>query len=117
MMPMPSWSDQPANSQYKRQLRALGAATPHWWPGKLIVEVVGGDLDDGSVISHLPVSGHTYLARLPRGQAPAESVAATLADIQRGHFQHEWTDDQWRWILLTRENLTPEDLERIKSSF
>lgn len=114
---MPSWLDQPANSQYKRQLRALGAATPHWWPGEMIVEVVGGDLGSGAVISHLPVSGATYLARLPKDQDPPEGVAATLAEIQSGHFQHEWTDGEWRWILLTREVLTAEDLERIKSSF
>ncbi|WP_145977530.1 hypothetical protein [Rhodococcus sp. BS-15] len=59
-MPMPDWQDQPANREYKRKLRDLQIPIPRWWPGRMNIEIVGGDLETGAVVAHLPVEGNPY---------------------------------------------------------
>lgn len=54
-MSMPDWRDQPANRLYKQALANFEIPLPTWWPGRMNAGIVGGDLETGAVIVHLPI--------------------------------------------------------------
>jgi hypothetical protein len=115
-MSMPSSQDQPANRLYKRKLSELRIPLPRWWPGRLNAEVVGGDLESGAVIVHLPVEGNPYLARIPAIGAPGGNTDTTLAELDHTMTRYEWIDGDWKYIVFSRMHLSYEDLGHIKVS-
>ncbi|MDV8022795.1 hypothetical protein [Rhodococcus sp. IEGM 1330] len=44
-MPIPGWQDQPKDREYNPKLRDLEIPIPRWWPGRMNIEIVGGDLE------------------------------------------------------------------------
>lgn len=115
-MPMPSWQDQPAHREYQQALRDLRIALPRWWPTRVHADVVGGDLDTGAVVLHLPFDGNPYLARLPLRGPSGGNTDTTLAELDRTHTCREWTQDDWRYIVFSRTPLTDTDFRCIRMS-
>lgn len=113
---MPDWQNQPANRLYKRALADMRVALPHWWPTRPHAEVVGGDIDAGAVIMHLPFEGTPYLARLPADGSYPGNTDVTMRDLHERLWSCEWTDGTWRWILLCRREIDSDDLAMIRSS-
>ncbi|SNT40197.1 Barstar (barnase inhibitor) [Rhodococcoides kyotonense] len=113
---MPFSQDQPANRLYKRELADLRVPLPRWWPGRLNAEVVGGDLESGAVIMHLPVGGDPYLARVRADGAPGGNTGTTLAELDRTMTRYEWIEGEWKYIVFCRGQLSYEDLGHIKVS-
>lgn len=115
-MSMPSSQDQPANDDYKRKLAELQLPLPRWWPGRLNAEVVGGDLETGAVIVHLPIEGNPYLARLPAEGEPGGNTTTTMAELDRTLTRYEWIEGDWKYIVFSGEYLSYEDLGHVKVS-
>lgn len=115
-MPMPSWHDQPANREYKRKLAELRMPLPRWWPGRMNAEVVGGDLDTGAVIVHLPFEGNPYLARVPADGPVGGNTASTMSALDRTLTRYEWIEGDWKYIVFSSDYLSCEDLAHIKIS-
>ncbi|MGB2721931.1 MAG: hypothetical protein WBC54_19480 [Rhodococcus sp. (in: high G+C Gram-positive bacteria)] len=115
-MPMPDWQDQPANREYKRKLRDLQIPIPRWWPGRMNIEIVGGDLETGAVVAHLPVEGNPYFARVPAHSPTGGNTDVTLADLDRNHVRTEWVDGDWKYIVFGREELDAVDVGHIRIS-
>ena len=112
----PSSHDGPNHRAGKRALSELHIALPRWWPGRPNTEVVGGDLETGAVIVHLPYEGSPYLARLPLDGSLPGTTATTMAELQRGYMTYEWSDRSWRWILISRTSLTSPEIGAIRES-
>ncbi|MDZ7931379.1 MAG: barstar family protein [Rhodococcus sp. (in: high G+C Gram-positive bacteria)] len=115
-MPMPEWQDQPENREYKRKLRDLQIPIPRWWPGRMNIEIVGGDLETGAVVAHLPVEGNPYFARVPAHGPTGGNTDVTLADLDRNHVRTEWVDGDWMYIVFGREKLDAVDVGHIRIS-
>ena len=113
---MPPWDDQPANKIYKQQLHELKIPVPHWWPQRMHVDVVGGDLDTQSVVMHLPIEGDPYIARIPATGEPPGNTSITLTDLDRQRTRYEWVEGRWKWIIFSRHALTESDVQRIRES-
>lgn len=115
-MSMPSSQDQPASSDYKRSLSELQLPLPRWWPGRMNAEVVGGDLETGAVIVHLPIEGNPYLARVPAEGAPGGNTTVTMTELDRTLTRYEWIEGDWKYIVFSGEHLSYEDLGHMKVS-
>ena len=115
-MSMPPWQDQPADREYKRKLAELRMPLPRWWPGRVNAEVVGGDLDTGSVIVHLPFEGNPYLARVPAEGPAGGNTASALSELDRTLTRYEWIEGDWKYIVFSSDYLSSEDLAHIKLS-
>lgn len=113
---MPDWQDQPENREYKRKLRDLQIPIPRWWPGRMNIEIVGGDLETGAVVAHLPVEGNPYFARVPAHGPTGGNTDVTLADLDRNHVRTEWVDGDWKYIVFGREELDAVDVGHIRIS-
>lgn len=106
----------PESPRGQTALSELHIALPRWWPGRPNTEVVGGDLETGAVIVHLPYEGSPYLARLPLDGSLPGTTATTMAELQRGYMTYEWSDRSWRWILISRTSLTSPEIGAIRES-
>ena len=114
--PIPPWHDDPDHRVDKRALSELRIALPRWWPGRANAEVVGGDVESGAVIVHLPFEGNPYLARLPVDGSLPGATATTMAELQRGRLSYEWSDRSWRWVLLSRTPMTIAEIGGVRES-
>ncbi|MGV9869203.1 hypothetical protein [Rhodococcus koreensis] len=96
-----------------RQLHAIEVTAPRFWPTGVGYSRRAGNSDTGELVLSLEVEGYPILARWPL------NTNLTLLDprLSSGYAHTvEWSDDVWHWRLITRTELTPEDLRRIRSS-
>lgn len=96
-----------------QQLREIPASVPRYWPTGVGYIPRAGDPDTGELILSLEVDGAPILARWPL------NAHLTLLDqlLVVGHpHQADWSDEKWHWRLLTRAELSPPEIERIRKS-
>jgi hypothetical protein len=110
--PYTEQADRVADEQQRRRdLTEIPLPIPAFWPGGLQAQVLDGDPATGAVMVEL----HSSAGQLARW--PLRAKRPDQLDYESGH-RHvfRWKDEQWNWVLRTSQELSTEELERVKAS-